>query len=290
MSMNFKTTPHVSYFSRNNGRPGYSNAGVLPKFRGTMYPFWFQNARITWYPNPAWENPRYNIYRSESPEGPWTKLNATPFTSTVYNDFGTNQMTKYAHDLYVVEVIQHGQVLGRSSIIKNEKLLPTWHNLRAVEINRREWLMLTRFMGIPCLVMKHVNYGKYQFRCKNCWDPVNLVVRDDYCTECYGTSYEMGYYPGIRTYFQFTEPNKQDVVTEEGRMEPSDTQAWTIAYPELDVNDLILRLDDYRVFRIDNVQNTSLMSVTIRQVVGVTHLPPNTVEYKLFEREGVLVP
>lgn len=71
-------------------------------------------------------------------------------------------------------------------------------------------------------------------------------------------------------------------------MEPADTTAWTIAYPEINVNDLILRLDDFRVFRVQGVQNTSLRSFTIRQMVRMSHLPMTNIEYKLFEREGIL--
>jgi len=253
-----------------------------------MYPFWFEKCRIVWFPDPSWRNPKYNVYRSESPEGPWTKLTAVPITATTYNDFTTKQATKYAHDLYTVEVISGGTVIGQSNVIKNEKDIGEWHVLRATEINRREWLMLTRFMGVDCLLLKHVSYGKYNYRCSECWDPVNKIVRKDYCTTCYGTSYEKGYYTGIPTKMQFMEPNKEDVVTEEGRMEPANTTCWTIAYPEVDVNDMILRIDDHRIFRVDSVQNTSLMTRTVRQMLNLTHMPVNSVEYELFKREGVL--
>jgi len=261
----------------------------LEKFKGKMYPFWFDNCRLVWFPDPSWRNPLYHVYRSESPEGEFTRLTAIPIAATVYNDFTTQQASKYAHDVYCIEVIENGRVIGRSELIKNEKQLGTWHQLRATEINRREWLMLSRFMGVDCLLMKHVKYGKYQFRCSECWDSVNSIIRKDYCTTCYGTSYEKGFYSGIATKFQFVEPNKSDVITEEGRMEDASTTAWTIGYPELDIGDLILRLCDFRVFRIVSVQNTSILTTNVRQMVSVTHLPFTSVEYELFKREGVLV-
>lgn len=282
------TAPHTTYFSYGNTRSGYSDASTLPKFKGKLYPYWFDKCRLTWFPDPSWRSPLYNVYRSESFEGPWTKLTAAPISATVFNDFTTKQATKYSHDLYVIEVIEHGRVIGKSEVIKNEKNISEWHQLRAIEINRREWLMLTRFMGVPCLILKHVGYGKYQFRCTECWDSVNKIIRKDFCTTCYGTSYEKGYYSGIHTYIQFVEPNKEDVVTEEGRMEPANTTAWTIAYPEVDVNDLVLRLDDYRIFRVDSIQNTSLVTVTVRQMLNLTHVPVTSVEYELFKREGIL--
>jgi len=140
-----------------------------------------------------------------------------------------------------------------------------------------------------CLLLKHVKYGKYNYRCPECWDNVNKLIRKEKCLTCYGTSYQGGYYKGISTMFQFdNEPNKEQILAQEGVMEPADTTAWTIAYPEINVNDLILRLDDFRVFRVQGVQNTSLRSFTIRQMVRMSHLPMTNIEYKLFEREGIL--
>lgn len=279
------------YFSYLNTRRGAPTLGtpVLEGFIGKMYPFWYENCRITWFPRTSWINPQYNIYRSESPEGEFIKLNAAPIEGNTYNDFTTNMATKYGHDVYYVEVISNGNIVGRSELIKNERRLEHWHYLRAVEINRREWLLLNRFTGMRCLLLKHVKYGKYNYRCPECWDDVNKLIRKEKCLTCYGTSYQGGYYQGISTMFQFdNEPNKEQILAQEGVMEPADTTAWTIAYPEIDVNDLILRLDDFRVFRVQSVQNTSLRSFTIRQMVRVSHLPMTNIEYKLFEREGIL--
>lgn len=282
------TPAYFSYLNTRSGEP-ILNTPVLDGFKGKMYPFWYENCRITWFPRTSWINPQYNIYRSGSENGPFTKLNAAPVTGNTYNDFTTNMASKYAHDLYYVEVISNGNIVGRSEIIKNERKLEMWHQLRAVEINRREWILLTRFSGMQCILLKHVKYGKYNYRCPECWDDVNKLVRKDRCTTCYGTSYEGGYYKGIPTMFQFdNEPNKEDALAPEGIMEPADTTAWTIAYPEIDVNDLIVRVDDYRIFRVQSVQNTSLRSYIIRQMVRVTNLPFTDIEYKLLEREEVL--
>lgn len=284
------TTPDVFYFVRRNISKSVSSLGVLPKFKGKMYPFWFENARITWTVDPTWVSPRYNLYRSESPGGPWTKVNAIPIEANVYNDLGTKMVSKYAHDYYFVEVIVDGHVLGKSDLIKNERDLETWHSLRAVEINRREWLMLTRFMGTEIIILRHVNYGKYFFRCTECWDAVNKVCRNDYCTTCYGTTYQMGYYKGIPSYAQFESMSKSDTKTEEGTIEPSSTSCWTIAYPEIEIGDIILRVKDYKAFRVSSSNNTELRNSPVRQILGVDLLPTSCVEYELFKREGVLVP
>lgn len=288
--MFIKPSIQPSYFSYSNNRAGYGNVPVLTKFKGKMYPFWFSNCRLVWFPDPAWRNPLYHVYRTESPEGEFTRLTAIPISGTTYNDFTTQQSSKYANDLYAIEVIENDHVIGRSELISNGKQLGTWHQLRATEINRREWLMLSRFMGVDCILLKHVRYGKYQMRCHECWDAVNSIIRDDYCTTCYGTSYEKGYYDGIATKFQFVEHNKTDVLIEEGRMEEASVTAWTIAYPEVDVNDLVLRLCDFRVYRVDTVQNTTLLTATVRQLINLSQLPVTSVEYELFKREGVLVP
>lgn len=282
------TVPDVMYFlGRHSLVPAPSN-DLLPKFKGRIYPYWFDKARITWVVDPAWESPRFNVYRSESPEGPWTKLTAIPISGTVFNDLTTQMATRYGHDYYFIEAISKGHTIGRSALIKNERELETWHSLRAIEINRREWLMLTRFMGTEILILKHVNYGKYFFRCTECWDTVHKMSRDDHCTTCYGTTYQMGYYPGIPSFAQFETMSKNDVKTEEGIKEPSSTSCWTIAYPEIDVGDLIVRTKDFNVFRVNSYQNTELRNSPVRQILGVDLLPRTCVEYELLKREGVL--
>lgn len=261
---------------------------ATPGFEGRLHPNWLVAAQILWYPNPAWTSPRFNVYRADGPTGPFIKLTGIPVSGNTYSDDKTRQASKYARDYYYVEAIVDGRVVGVTKVFTHEKELSEWHYLRKKEINRREWLMLRRFMGVDTAVFKRIPSTKYGYRCTRCWDPVNKVILDDHCPVCYGTSYLGGYYPAIKTSFQYDTISEQDALGPEGHYEPAHTSAWTIAWPQVDKNDLILHIPERRLYRVDGVQSTALQTVTVRQICAISHLPFSCVEYKLLERDDLL--
>jgi hypothetical protein len=264
------------------------NAEVIPGFTGRLFPSWFSATSLVWYPDPTWVSPRYDVYRSESPEGPWVKLTNVAIPDTQYSDATTKLASKYQHDYYVVQVWQGGVSRGFSAPITHENVLSPWHFKRKQEINRREWIILSRFNGVESIVLKRVQHGKYGYRCSRCWDDVRKLILDDFCPVCYGTTWQGGYYKGIRTLLNYDSVVEADAPTDEGRVEPATLQAWTIAYPNLSANDLVIHVPDRRVYRVDVVQNTVLQTVTVRQICRLVQLPPTCVEYLLLEREGVV--
>ena len=264
------------------------NPEVIPGFTGKLLPSWFSAASLVWYPDPTWVEPRYDVYRSESPEGPWVKLTNVPITGTQYSDETTKLASKYKHDYYLIQVWQGDVSRGFSEPITHENVLSPWHFRRKQEINRREWIILSRFNGVDTIVLKRVQHGKYGYRCPRCWDPVRRLILDDFCQVCYGTTWQGGYYEGIRTLFNYDTIVEGDAPTDEGRVEPATLQAWTVAYPNLNVNDLVIHVPERRVYRVDVVQNTVMQTVTVRQMCRLTQLPPTCVEYLLLAREGVV--
>jgi hypothetical protein len=264
------------------------NTSVIPGFTGKLFPSWFSSANLIWFPDPAWPSPVFDVYRSESPEGPFVKLNATPLSDPSYRDETTLLASKYQHDYYVIQAWQGDVSLGYSAPITHENVLSPWHYLRKKEINRREWILLSRYNGVRSLVLKKVQHGKYGYRCSRCWDAVRRMSVDDFCPVCFGTTYQGGYYRGIDTLLNYDSVTEADSPTDEGRTEPATLQAWTVAYPNINANDLIIHIPERRVYRVERVQNTVLQTVTVRQLLVMVQLPPSCVEYLLLEREGVI--
>jgi len=263
------------------------NRMTIPKFTGVLHPQWFDSAHLVWEPDPSWVSPVYDIWRGESPEGPFIKLTQQPVAGNQYTDPSFKLASKYYSDWYLVQVWLGDVSIGFSAPITHENELSPWHFRRKQEINRREWIILSRFNGVPSMILKRVQPGKYGYRCSRCWDPTRRMVTDDHCPVCFGTSYEMGYYNGIRTYVNYSDFQSTDYPMEEGRWENAARMAWTIAYPKIDPNDLLVHIPERRVYRVDNLSSTLMRTVPVKQNLQIIQLPPTAVEYLLLNREGV---
>lgn len=256
-----------------------------PYFVINVVPHWFQEATLTWRIPSDWGNCLFNVYRSRGEMGPFEKLNTTPIDNLFYN-VTNRQWSQQDHDFYIVEAILMDK--GGATL----KSAPeTWQfkqnrfvEIRANEIQRRYWLLLRKFVGSDSYVFKRRTYGK---RCNTCWDRVNLKVTNDRCPECYGTGWSTGYLSPYKTYLQYDITPNNTVLTPGGRSEPNTIQAVTISFPEIDDWDLIYRIADRKIYRVDVVNSTELQTKQVSQRVNLIELPRNYVEYTLIETLGL---
>lgn len=253
-----------------------------PNFEIEVMPIWFDRATITWKIPSDWGQCSFNVYKSISDAGPFEKITVSPISGLIFNDLESRKFSKYHPDFYIVEAILHdqGNALLRSSPVSWERQQRRWVELRSVEIQRRLWLMLRKFMGVETMVFKRKTFGK---RCFSCWDPSNYKVTNDRCPECFGTGWSGGYLPQYSTLMQFDSTSNNTEVSVLGRNEPSNITALTIAFPEIDDWDVIYRVKDGRMYRVDRVLNTELLTNKVSQRVHLIELPKNYIEYKLLE-------
>lgn len=59
------------------------------------------NVLLQWTPD-SFADAGYNVYRAESPNGPWTQLNASPITDTFINDAPPRQAFTYYYVVFEV--------------------------------------------------------------------------------------------------------------------------------------------------------------------------------------------
>lgn len=253
-----------------------------PHFEIEVLPIWFDRATITWKVPADWGMCSFNVYRSVSDAGPFEKINTTPIHGTVFEDLESRKFSKYHPDFYIVEAIlhDHGGALLKSAPESWQRQQRRWVELRSLEIQRRLWLMLRKFMGVETLVFKRKTSGK---RCSSCWDFVNNKVTNDKCPECFGTGWSGGYLPPYSTLMQYDATTNNTELSVLGRNEPSGITALTISFPEIDDWDVIFRVKDRRMYRVDQVLNTELLTANVSQRVHLIELPKNYVEYKLVD-------
>ena len=300
-----------SFFPTNTQYPAVNNpsaavdstgrSGILPKshldlflpeskpidLQVRVYPEWFKEATVSWTIPDIWlsKNPRFNIYRSEVEGSGYLKLNTVPVFSSFYVDESTRESSKHSKEFYIIEAILDDDTIWKTKPAWVGDRLPRWHHIRLKEINRREWILLRRYVGNEAILLRHMRYGP---RCSNCYDTISKKIIKPSCPVCYGTSYEGGYYAGIRTYAQFDASIDSSVHTYFGKFEQNEIAAWTIQYPDVEVFDLIIRIKDYKVYKVKQNQNTEILNKMCRQIMRLEELPPSDVSYELIKREGLL--
>jgi hypothetical protein len=148
----------------------------------------------------------------------------------------------------------------------------------ANEIQRREYLLLSKFTGAKSFFFRKKTYG---IRCPECWSPSEEKVMQDHCETCFGTGWEGGFYDPIPVFVQYdpTVANKQK--TYQGVTEPSQLGAWTISIPEMNSDDVLIRAGTWSCYRVLSSNPTELQTKPVRQVLGLTQFSRSDIENKL---------
>lgn len=250
--------------------------------RVSIYPVFYKHFIIEWSVPAKWGAVKFNVYKSnmESPNS-FEKINPVPILGNFYKDPTTMDFSKFKDSYYKVEVTLPD---GRSIVSRTY----TWENvrtnfveIRAVEIRRRESLLLDKFTGISTLVFRRKTFGK---RCTECWDTRTERCIKDNCQTCLGTSFEGGYFEGFPTKVQYNPTPNDAVLGYQGVVEANEIPAWTIDKPTINVFDLVLRVPDSKLYRASQVQSTELQTITVRQMLTLTEMGKDSVEYQLAYR------
>lgn len=265
---NFRTLPLASNIETN----------YLPL---TIYPVFYKHNVVEWSAPDFWGNCSFDIYRSETEYGPWEKLNPTPVTGNHFKDATTQDFSKFQNGFYTVECLLPSGQRIKSAATTWQNKRTGWADLRAIEIRRRESLLLSKFTGIKTFIFRRRNFGK---RCPECWNFETEQVTKDHCSTCLGTSFEGGYFNGFETLVQYDPTTNDAVLSYQGKVEQNQIPAWTIDYPEISIFDLILRVPDWKLYRVDRVFGTELQAVVVRQSMLLTELAKESIEFKLAEQ------
>jgi hypothetical protein len=252
---------------------------VSSNFSITVYPYWFKQITLEWVVPTDWGSCRFNVYKAQTEDGPFTKLNQAPLEvgTNFFKDTTTQDFSKIYRSWYIVEaVLSTGKRIQSEPQTWGNKRLP-WVELRSQEIQRREWLLLNKFTGSECYSLRRRTYGK---RCSNCWNFDLEKCTIDKCIVCMGTSFEGGYFPAARTLMQFDADPDQIVLEYFGKWEVNETFSWTIAFPEVRQRDLIYRVMDNSLFEISDRKETTLQSVAVRQLLKVIELDRESPEFQ----------
>jgi len=285
--MSFSTSLNSEWFLFNGVKPmvSASVSGAInnPYIKVKIYPSWYEQIVAEWSVPSKFGNCRFNVYFAQTEDGPFNKLNQVPINGTFLADSTTQEYSKFDHGFYLVEAIllDHGNALLRSEPATWETYQNAWVGLRSREIQRREQLLLRKFVGVQSYLFRKLSYGK---RCPLCYDHRTEQIMDDHCPNCLGTSFEGGFFAPAPMLAQYeTTPNSRDK-TYFGKMEANQIGAWTTSLPVINSEDVLVRVGDWAMYRIDRIMTTELQANTVRQILTLTQISKGDIEYQLVKR------
>ncbi|HET8686739.1 MAG TPA: hypothetical protein VFM18_08750 [Methanosarcina sp.] len=256
------------------------SGAVSTAIRVQVYPRWYHYVAVQWTVPDSWGDCVFNVYHSALEEGPYELLTTSPLNGNCLVDYSSQDYSKFRNGFYVVEAILrslNNRVL-RSKPCTWQNVRRNWVQLRALDIQRRENVLLSKFTGVKSYLFKRRTYG---MRCTNCWDPVSETVTKDKCLVCFGTSFQGGYFPPVPLFVQY-EPTPNNLMkTYFGKFEPNQIGAWSIAIPEIASDDIVVRIGDWNVYKVGPIQTTELQAVPVRQIMQLTQLGRRDVENEL---------
>lgn len=248
----------------------------------TLFPRWYKHVVVEWKIPADWGRCVFNVYFSPNEHGPFKQLNGAPLKGNHLKDPETQDYSKIEKAYYVVEAIllDKGNAALRSAPETWGTTQSAWVQLRAQEVQRREYLLLRKFSGSKSYIFRRKSYGE---RCPDCWNPNVEKAMKDNCPTCIGTTFKGGYFEPYTTYIQFDPSPKSVIRTYFGKFEPIQTAAWTISVPEIFPDDIIIREGKWDLHRVENTASTELQGRTVKQMLQLTELSKNSVEFELIK-------
>lgn len=246
-----------------------------------VFPDWYKQITVSWKIPASWGNCSFHVYYDESVTTSSRRLTNAPISTPYFQDFNNQEYSKFKRGFYTIEVILPSGTRVRSYPTSYEPKRRDKLEKIANEVQRREYMLLSKFAGVKSFFFKRKTYGP---RCPRCWNELQERVMDDHCPVCYGTSFEGGYWDPIPIYVQYEQTSKNKVKDYLGAFEPNSISGWTISIPEMSPRDLVMRGGDYNIYKVIGIQNTEIQTKQVRQILSLTQFAKGDVENLLGSR------
>lgn len=217
---------------------------------------------------------RFQVLRSESPEGPYDVL-TEPFEDRY--SFIDN-ILHIAHSwrtyFYKIRIIE--KATGY-----HEDTGPVAHlpepDIITNEVRRHIRLLMREFAGRRCVVLPLRTFGQ---RCPECWVPSLKKRNKSGCLTCYDTGFVRGYLHPIETFIQVDPSTKSKQPMTVGTTQQQNTTIRLGYYPPVKPDDIIVELENIR-WRVHTVTQTEHSRAAVHQEVTVHRINEKDIEYAI---------
>lgn len=261
--------------------------------RVSVRPLTTSAAEISWGIQPTNEplvQSRFHVLRSESPEGPYVDVSG-PLANTFLFVDRVNLKSKLSAPGYRIRVdhLPSGISVTYPDGAFDEAF--TFHpeferaeepgeygpDFVALEIVRRNNLLLRRFTGRVVAYLPVRTHGP---RCARCYDELKMRAKESSCNECYGTTFQGGFYEPIHVFVDVNPSPDLVQIANFGKLEVNSTVLFMSNFPIAKPNDMIVERTNRR-WRVVQVNTVTKNRYPVQQFLQVEAIEKSDSEYLL---------
>lgn len=222
-----------------------------------------------------------DIFRSESPMGPWDQV-AGPFEDRYrFVDNRVNLLDRWRQLYYKIVSTQKSDT---TNVSESEAVtFQASPDLIAAEIQRLERLVWEEFAGRRCFIFPIRTFGQ---RCPHCYDGPESGKghtsqrRRSHCLTCYSTSFVRGYLDPIEIFMQIDPSPKSNQVYPITERQQVDTSARLPNFPLIKPRDIIVETENRR-WRVVRVTPTERLRSVVHQELVLHEIAKGDIEFQI---------
>lgn len=221
------------------------------------------------------------IFRSESPMGPWDRL-GEPFEDRYrFVDNRVNLLDRWRQIYYKIVSTEKADTTNAVS-----SAAATFHaepDLIANEIQRLERLVWEEYAGRRCYIFPVRTFGQ---RCPHCFDGPEKGKghtsqrRRSQCLTCYGTTFARGYLNPIEIFMQIDPSPKANQTLPLSERQQVDTAARLPNFPLIKPKDIIVETENRR-WRVVRATPTERLRSVVHQELVLHEIARGDIEFQL---------
>ena len=232
---------------------------------------------VNWAVKPSAEDIslyRFSVWRSDSPDADFAMVCDGLQNTFSYKDTSVDLYSKWRKFFYKIQLyLATDPATIVTSLVESNSTKP---DPIALEIVRRNNLVLKNFVGVPSYVFIRRTWGQ---RCSNCWDPIKQRKTQSNCSICYNTGFVGGFFDPVSVNINYN-PSPEMVRHANFEQQIDNTTAWMSNYPPISPKDIIVENGRKR-WRVVQVNHTEKKRLVLHQIFSLTQVNLNDIEYKL---------
>ena len=157
-------------------------------------------------------------------------------------------------------------------------------NLEALELIRRTDITLKNPRygnGIECSIFLRKEGGQ---RCQECFDALKRRSTKSNCVNCYGTTYDGGFFKAVKAFVNFSVDAKSMGVADIGSNTRSANRVMLSNYPKIKPGDVIIDMRLNRVWSVTEIQQIERRRHVIKQIATCEEEERTSVLLELLKR------
>lgn len=236
---------------------------------------------VRWAMNPhayPMSRVRFELFRSQSPGGPWDLLPLPEMGATHFYDELIQGADHHAPQYYVVRA---ADVEGAGFRDSDVSWLTHDADNIAMDMIRKKRVFLRTRGGVPIAVLKKKRWGA---KCGRCWDPIKKLPQDPDCLECFGTGYSGGFLNPVLS-FALMQPPRKSVIAAGVEYHEGSLYIEMAPDPYVDRGDVLVDRVLNARFRVDTVQQATHRMHLVSQVCTLVRLDEKDPVYNISVEE-----